>query len=378
MSEMIKDLKKVLFEVIRDSSKIFIIGHNEPDFDSIGSSIGLLTICRLLGRKAYIIVDDSDISLEPGVKKIIDENRKNLNIIDMNAFKKLVSKNSSLIITDTNKDYLIAVKDYLANFKYKVIIDHHAEDEHTVDADYKFITPQVSSASEMVAQVLNSYRYRYDGTVANSLLAGIELDTNHYQNNTTDRTHDVAENLIKRGANPREVTQLFRTEFETDRRINNLIFDGSLFEKYERDIFQTRQVSFTLNRNAPSTVYKKEDLAKVADRMLDYGMDATFAIGYVKEGLVSISARSKSDIDVGSIMSKLGGGGNSASAACKIDVPDDSLGGTPSIIEVEEKLRRIVSETITGPNTNEITDITIAPTITEENTIETAMVKVKV
>ena len=104
MDEIVRCLKKNLTEVIRDSSKVFIVGHNEPDFDSIGSAIGLLTICRLHGRKAYIVVNDADMHLEPGVKEIISKNRKAFNIIDMNTFKALVNKNSSVIITDTNKD----------------------------------------------------------------------------------------------------------------------------------------------------------------------------------------------------------------------------------------------------------------------------------
>ena len=363
MSEMLKNLKAVLSEIIKDSSKIFIVGHNEPDFDSISSAIGLWTICQMLGRKAYIIVDDDNNSLEPGVRRIINENRQKFNIINLATFDQLIDKNSSLIITDTNKDYLLSVKDYLEYFKYKIIIDHHAEDQHTIESDYSFIDQHASSASEMVAQVLNSYRLHYDKDVANYLLAGIQLDTNRYSNNTSSKTHNVAEKLIEHGASPSAVSKMFRSEFETDRRINNLIYNGSLFETYERNIFQIRQVSFTLNRSLPHMIYKKEDLAKAADKMLDYNIDAAFVIGYVKEDLVSISARSKSDINAGSIMGKLGGGGNATSGACKILTPD--------IEEVEEQLRKIVSEAIKGGNESIMAGITVESsfqeTISKEN-----------
>lgn len=350
MSEMLKSLKKALSEIIKNSSQVFIVGHNEPDFDSISSAIGLRTICQLFGRKSYIIVNDNEANLEPGVRKIINENHEKFNIIDLATFEKLVDYNSSLIITDTNKSYLLPVKDYLECFKYKMIIDHHAKDQHTVEADYTYITQDASSASEMVAQVLNSYHLRYDEDVANYLLAGIQLDTNRYSNNTSSKTHNVAEKLIERGANPSVVSKLFRAEFETDRRINNLIYNGSLFETYERSIFQTRQVSFTLNRDAPTTIYKKEDLAKAADKMLDYNVDASFVMGYISDNLVSVSARSKSDIDIGKIMESLGGGGNQASAACKIV--------TPSIDLVEERLRELVFASICE-NKNDITSIAV-------------------
>ena len=351
MSEMLKNLKKILLEVIKDSSKVFIVGHNEPDFDSISSSIGLWTICQLFGRKAYIIVDESNTSLEPGVRKIIDDGRSRFNIIDLNQFKQLLDDNSSLIVADTNKEYLLLVKDFLDDFKYSIVIDHHSSDHNTIDADYIFIDTSTSSASEIVARLLNSYHLRYDATVANYLLAGIQLDTNRYSNNTTSRTHNIAEKLIEHGANPSDVSKLFKAEFETDRRINNLIYNESLLETYERDVFQTRQVSYTVNRTSPQTVYKKEDLAKAADKMLDYNVDASFAIGHIDDKTISISARSKSDINVGEIMSKLNGGGNAFSGACKIVDRD--------IIEVENNLRDIVSSYICADSSDEIGTVTI-------------------
>lgn len=320
MSEMLKDLKTVLTSVISDSSRVFIIGHNEPDFDSIGSAIGLYTICHLLGRKAYIVVADAMQNIEPGVRKIIEENKNKFNIIDLDTYTNLLGENSSLIVTDTNKVPLIAVRNDLAKFKYKVVIDHHSSDKNTIkiDEDYLFINESASSSSELVAQVLNSYRFNYDKDVANFLLAGIELDTNRYRNNTTSTTHNVARRLINRGADPSIVTRLFRTEFETDRKINDLVYNGTLFETYEYSIFRTRQVSFTINRHAPQTIYKKETLAKVADKMLEYNVDASFAIGKTDKEIISVSARSKSDINVGKIMSLLNGGGNATSAACKV------------------------------------------------------------
>ena len=40
-SQEIKNLKEVLESEAKKSQKIFIIGHDSPDFDSIGSCIGL-------------------------------------------------------------------------------------------------------------------------------------------------------------------------------------------------------------------------------------------------------------------------------------------------------------------------------------------------
>lgn len=362
MTGMFQDLKEVLIDVITDSSKIFIVGHNEPDFDSIGSAIALSTICKLLGRKSYIVVNESDMALEPGVKRIIDEAREEYSIIDLDTFKKIVDSNSSLIVTDTNKEKLVSVRDYLPDFKYKVIIDHHKDDIDTIDADYKYICMRVSSASEMVARVLNSCRLKFDSTVASYLLAGIELDTKHFQDNTFPKTHGVAEELLARGANRAYISRLFSADFETDRRINDLVFNGRLLEVYKRSLLQEQKVAFALKRDAPRTIYKKEDLAKAADKLLDYDAAASFVIGYVSDGVIAVSARSRSNIDVGNIMCQLGGGGNATSAACRVS------NKTP--IQVEERLREIVGSSIGG--TQDITSISVCPTV-----IERPVVKVK-
>ena len=66
MSKEIKNIRELYEKTNKIDSKIFIIGHKEPDFDSIASAIGMQTLCTQLGKEAYIIVDDPDIILEPG------------------------------------------------------------------------------------------------------------------------------------------------------------------------------------------------------------------------------------------------------------------------------------------------------------------------
>ena len=68
-----RNLKNTLETEIRRSSNVFIIGHKNPDFDSIGSAVGLYTLARHYKKKAYIIVDDDATKIEPGVKRIMDE-----------------------------------------------------------------------------------------------------------------------------------------------------------------------------------------------------------------------------------------------------------------------------------------------------------------
>ena len=60
------------------------------------------------------------------------------------------------------------------------------------------------------------------------------------------------------------------------------------------------------------------DLWEFDDYLLNYGVDASFAIGNIDEDLISISARSKEKVNVGDVMHELEGGGNQFSGATKL------------------------------------------------------------
>ena len=318
---MISDakLRKVLEKLLENTSNVFIIGHSEPDFDAIGSAIGLQVLLTHLNKKSYIVVDDKE--LEAGVKKIVENNKNRYSIINNEECLSLVNKKSLLIMTDVNPHYLTSLKDDLDKFKNILIIDHHKETKDTVKTDYKFIDINRSSASEIVTNLLSSYKkLNIDSKTANYLLCGIVLDTRRFRKNTSVDTMNAAKYLIKKGAQSDIVDDLFLSEFEEDKKINNLVFRNTIFRTFASSSLENKNIAFVLNREEPKTIYKREELAKAADKLLKYRVDASFAIGYINDEIISISGRSKSDIDVADVLSNIEnvqGGGNPTSAGAK-------------------------------------------------------------
>lgn len=327
-----KALKNKIESEIKKASQVFIIGHNYPDFDSIASAIGICALIKHFDKKAYIIVNDDSERLEPGVKKIIDESKFKFNIIKNDEYEKLVKKHSLLILTDVNKKDMISIGDNLEKIGKTIIIDHHSENEFTINTDLKYIDLNVSSASEIVTKLLNDFKVKYRKDIANYLLAGISLDTKRFKQNTSSKTLDIAKKLLTKGADIDYVNNLFLEEFESFTRISNLIINGTIIQKYSEDNLSPIQVSFTINRNMPKTIYNKEDYAKAADRMLKFiGIDAAFALGYIDDKTIHISARGGKKVNVGKIMSQLNGGGNNQCAGGKIIAQD--------IFKVEQELK---------------------------------------
>lgn len=365
-NERIKELSERLEENIDGASKVFIVGHNNPDYDAIGSALGIATIVKFLGKDAYIIINDGLSKLDLGVQNILAANSSYYNIITLEDFRKLVDDDSMLITTDVNKKYMVSVRDDLESFKKVMIIDHHLDDEFTIDADYKYIDVAASSASEIVTRVLKKMNIDYSLKLANALLAGIILDTKRFQKNTSLSTFQATEELCQRGADYEAVNRLFVSDFKEATEINFLIsgneeLSNTRIVAYPQ-LLGAPTVSFTVNRNKPSTMYNQVTLAKAADQMLNYNVDASFVLGYVSPDDVGISARSRGDFNVGEVLAKLqyldlpqvellafnpseivkSGGGNKQNAGGRVTTTD--------IFKLEREIQRQVEEVLEVSN----------------------------
>ena len=155
------------------------------------------------------------------------------------------------------------------------------------------------------------------------MYGGIYFDTDRFDKNVGEKTHDTTHKLCAKGADRFQVKEYFLADFDEDKAIYNLIFNGSVLRAIEYDIVNNYTVGFTLNREKPTTIYKREQLAKTADRTMQYRIEAEFALGYIDDETIAVSARSRGKIDVGKIMEQFGGGGNSQNAATQVKVVDN-------------------------------------------------------
>lgn len=301
-----------LEEKIEESEQVFIVPHIGADLDAIASCIAMSYIVKKQGKEAYIILDEELVKIEPGVKMIIDEAMPNISLITLDKYKKLSSNNDLLIACDVNKSYLVCCKNELNNFKNIVLIDHHNEDINTINTDTKLILPEASSASEILFELLKMFQIKIDSFLANYLLAGIYLDTNKFTKNAGCNTMKTVYCLTSKGADICKVNKYFEEDFYSDRRVQDLV-SKSEFYSY----------TIALCVGDKNIRYLKEELAKAADYLLRYrNVDASFAVGYIDDDVISISARSKGDINVGKIMSELEGGGHISSAATRLEGKD--------------------------------------------------------
>lgn len=317
----IKNLKVNLESHILKSKRVVIVPHLGIDFDAIASALGLNLIATRLKKESVILVDDSELSMDQGVKKIVDENKQK--IIDYKGYLKTKNENDHFILTDVNKRNLIALREELEKEKV-LIIDHHQEGEETLNANYKYIT-DISSASEIITKLLCLYRIKITPEMATYLLAGIYLDTNRLTSKSAKATtFNIVSKLLEKGGDMNKVNELFTEDFYSDRKVQELVSRTNMID-----------IVMAFAAADENIVYTKEELAKVADYLLKYRVAASFAIGRIDEDTVSVSARGKGSVNVGEIMKELKGGGNQYSAATRIS--------NTNVEEVKNQLIRTIT-----------------------------------
>ena len=202
-------------------------------------------------------------------------------------------------------------------------IDHHDIGEDTIDCTEMYIDIEISSVSEIMCKLLDLFQLKYENpdeenpyifNIANYLLAGINLDTSKFTKRVTSSTMKAVAKLMHRGADLNYVNDLFMDDYEQDCRFMDLV---------RATTWKMFNIAIAVKNDDPNFIYEKEDLARCADWLMRYKTsDAAFAIGKVEENAVYISGRSKGIVDVGEIMSQLGGGGNATSGATRIESND--------------------------------------------------------
>lgn len=301
--------KECLDKLLNENDTVFIVPHNRPDMDAIGSSIGISLICKKNKKKSYIVVDDNIEKIEAATRKVIEEVKNDFDIIRASDIEELITDKSLMICVDVNKDYLISTNKYIGMFNDIMILDHHKMDEHTIKTQYSFIDESLSSTCEEVSRLVFLNNVKINQDYANYLLAGIILDTNKLSKNVSSDTFLVATKLTSKGADATIANNMFLEDFEHDRAIQRIV---------DNTVFPTYVFAIASDVDGSGRIYDLEDIAKASDYLLKYQVNASFAIAYIDEETISISARSKGIIDVSKIMKLFGGGGNEHSGAARI------------------------------------------------------------
>lgn len=316
---------KILESAINKASNILIMGHSNPDFDSIGSCVGVYSfVCAVLGKSVHemslvnpkpirIIANTDSATIASVVSYLNNGDDYEGVFIDSQSCLAKCSENTLLIITDVNNPYIFECPEIVGRVRNIAIIDHHRlVNELPFETVLRFIDATKSSASEIVSEIISQSDYsdRLEKREATALLAGIMLDTNNYLRNAGKQTFAITEYLYTHGAHTGVAREFFNESLDD-------MLISSDFESMARIYRGVIAVSW-LTGNREANPSDRVAAAKAADKLLGIrGIEASFTLVKMGDSVV-ISGRSKGEINVQIILEKLEGGGHFDMAGAQI------------------------------------------------------------
>ena len=298
-----------LKELIYDSSKVYIVGHKNPDMDCFGSAVALSSIIRQLGKSCSIILNNDTSAIDYFLDKLKKEEKYSDRFISHGYANAKLDDETLVIIVDVHNKSYVSNEGIVEKAKRKVIIDHHRRSADIIQGTMlNYIEVYASSTSEMITEIIQymTNKPEISKEEAEGLLAGIFMDTKGFTLKTVVRTFDAESFLKNKGADTIEVKNMFTDNLEDYLTIAETIKSADVdFEK---------KIAIAVCPDNVSSVI----VAKSADELLTIsGIKVSFVLSKIGDEIY-ISGRSVGDINVQVVLEALGGGGHMNIAATKL------------------------------------------------------------
>ena len=298
-------------ELLENKDKVIIMGHKMLDMDAFGAAIGIWRIATHLNKKAYILRSDVNPSVRPMIEKFkAPEYPEDLFMSEEKALNSLTN-DSLVVVVDVNRPSITEGPSLLKKAKNIVVLDHHRQSSEIItNATLSYVETFASSACEMVSEIVQyiSDDIKLKTLEADAMYAGIVIDTQNFNVQTGVRTFEAAAFLKRSGADVTRVRKMFREDATDYLAKAEAIHNAEIFENY----YAISECD-SANTASPTLV-----CAQAANDLLNIkGIKASFVLTLYND-VIYISARSMDEVNVQTIMEKLGGGGHRSVAGAQI------------------------------------------------------------
>ena len=295
---------------IEKSTKVIIMGHSNCDMDALGSALAVYRACCISGKKAKIILNKSNKSIDNIMNCLVDVAEYNQLFINTTEALNIIDDGTLVVVVDTYNQKMTEAPVVLDNVDRVAVIDHHRRGADFIeDTELFYSETYASSTSELMVEILEYYtpNVAIPKLEADAMYSGIWVDTKGFTFKTGVRTFEVATYLRTQGVNTVDVRRYFQSDFETYARVQNITATT--------EIVKGNIGIAVCGADMPNPQFLA---ALAADQLLTISeIDASFVLAAIDND-VNISGRSLGDINVQIILEKMGGGGHLTSAGARI------------------------------------------------------------
>ncbi len=308
---------QALREIMEGCEDVMVMGHQIGDVDSFGASVGIYHAASMLGKPVHIVLDQVTSSIRPLKERFSVDNGYPADMFySTEEAVDQADRDTLVMVVDVNRPSYTECPELLHCGGTVVVFDHHRHGKEIIDnAVLSYIEPYASSTCEMITEVLQYFSddVQLNPEEADSIYAGIVIDTNNFTTKTGVRTFEAAAALRRAGADVTRVRKLMQ---------NDMAGYKARAEAVRRA--QVYRGCFAIS-TCPAEDVESPTVsgAQAANELLNIiGIKASFVLTPY-QGKIYISGRSIDEIDVQSIMEDLGGGGHRNVAGAQVEGEDE-------------------------------------------------------
>lgn len=288
-------------ELIEKSLYITIVGHINPDADTLGTGLGLWSILKRLQKRVDVVYVSKplpySLSWMPGFEKI----------------KSSLSNKTDLVISVDCGSFDRLGVEIPSNAKL-INIDHHQSNKGY--GDINIVEPEFVSSSEVAYKLVTISNWPMTKEAAKNFYAALVSDTGFFSyEGVNKRVFEFAKELVDAGAKPEIIARNLKENVPLS-KLRLLTLALQTLKLYLNGKVAGLEVTQEMFKMSGATLNETDDLANYARSLAT--VEVGFLIREESDGSLKISLRSKNYVDVAKIAESLGGGGHIRSAGCKV------------------------------------------------------------
>ncbi len=284
-------------EFLKARDDYLILMHSSPDGDTVGSGCALCGALQRMGKKAKAVCADP-----------VPERFRYM----FGAFCEQEFEPKTVVCVDVAETKLLGDMKETGN-KAELCIDHHVS--NALYAERTLLEPDSAAAAEIVYKVIAELGVPFDKELANCVYTAIATDTGCFcYGNTTSRSHEIAAEMIRCGAEVSRINYaMFELKTKGRMRLEQEVLSGIKF--FSEGHIALISVSLDTVNSIDGIDTEDVGALTAIPRQIE-GVEVGVNIKQKKPDVFNASVRTNGRVNAAEICAKFGGGGHDRAAGC--------------------------------------------------------------